>query len=301
MNNVDQPLVSVVIPSYNHGQYLGRALQGLIDQTYKNWEALIVDNYSTDNTDEIIERYSDERISVLKINNNGVIAKSRNIGINQSSGEWIAFLDSDDWWHTYKLQECMAHVNSNVDLIYHVLSIKMNKQSYLQRSKINSWQLQNPILEDLLRSGNAIPTSSVVVRSAVVKKMGGMNECPAMVGAEDYNTWLRIAKVSNKFKYLPIRLGWYYLQSSSVSSQKDMSIPIRYAIAEFRGELDKDQKKKCNARLRYARGRFLFLSRKYKRANLNLYFSLLYGGLEIKCKSMYMLIVMRLNSLLSRE
>ena len=90
------PLVSIVIPTYNHGNYIGKAIKSLINQTYQNWEAIIIDNQSSDQTYEEIKNYSDSRIKYFEINNNGVIAKSRNYGISISKGDWIAFLDSDD-------------------------------------------------------------------------------------------------------------------------------------------------------------------------------------------------------------
>jgi glycosyltransferase involved in cell wall biosynthesis len=96
MNDNASPLVSVVIPTYNHARYLGRALQSVLDQTYKNWEAIVIDNHSTDNTAELIASFADQRITYLKIHNNGVIAASRNAGIRAAKGEWLAFLDSDD-------------------------------------------------------------------------------------------------------------------------------------------------------------------------------------------------------------
>ena len=74
MNKVTSPLVSVIIPNYNHAQYLGRALQSVLDQTYTHWEAIVIDNHSTDNSDEVTARFIDPRITYLKIHNNGVIA-----------------------------------------------------------------------------------------------------------------------------------------------------------------------------------------------------------------------------------
>ena len=91
MSDALTPLVSIVIPTYNHARYLGRALQSVLDQTYINWEAIIIDNHSTDNTDQLVASFSDSRIIYLKIHNNGVIASSRNAGIREAKGEWIAF------------------------------------------------------------------------------------------------------------------------------------------------------------------------------------------------------------------
>src|SRR4051812_44716056 len=97
------PLVSVVIPTYNHAQFLGRALGSVIAQTYTNWEAIVVDNHSQDDTDAVVASQSDPRIKLLKIHNNGVIAASRNKAMREARGEWIAFLDSDDAWYPEKL------------------------------------------------------------------------------------------------------------------------------------------------------------------------------------------------------
>ena len=81
MNETAAPLVSVVIPTFNHASYLARALQSVLDQTYTNWEAIVIDNHSTDKTDEVMASFADPRIIYLKIHNNGVIAESRNVGI----------------------------------------------------------------------------------------------------------------------------------------------------------------------------------------------------------------------------
>ena len=106
MKDNTTPLVSVVIPTYNHARYLRRALQSVIDQTYTNWEVIVIDNYSKDSTDGVMASFTDPRIVYLKIHNNGVIAASRNVGIRKAKGDWIAFLDSDDFWTADKLQAC---------------------------------------------------------------------------------------------------------------------------------------------------------------------------------------------------
>ena len=104
MNTSFIPIVSIVIPTYNHAKFISKALKSVIDQTYKNWEAIIIDNESIDETYKLINNFNDQRIKYFKIANDGVIAKSRNLGINEAKGEWIAFLDSDDWWTKDKLE-----------------------------------------------------------------------------------------------------------------------------------------------------------------------------------------------------
>ena len=107
------PFVSVVIPTYNHAKFLGRALQSVLDQTYPSWEALVIDNHSQDDTNEVVKSFDDPRIRLLKIHNHGVIAASRNLGMREANGEWIAFLDSDDFWYPKKLETIMTAIDLN--------------------------------------------------------------------------------------------------------------------------------------------------------------------------------------------
>ena len=195
-------LVSIVVPTYNHSIYLKRALESIINQTYENWEVIVIDNHSTDNTFEVVANFKNNRIKYLKVHNKGIIAISRNIGIKSANGEWIAFLDSDDWWTRDKLEICIQSINEKVDFIYHDLEIIANNSRIFSRKKIKSRKLKKPVLIDLLTEGNAIGNSSVVVRKKFLDEINGIDESKELVAAEDYNTWLRIAKLTDQFVYL---------------------------------------------------------------------------------------------------
>ena len=93
----------------------------VLNQTYLNWEVLVIDNYSTDNTDALISEINDIRIKLFKIRNEGVVAVSRNLGIRNSSGEYIAFLDSDDLWLPKKLEISIKFLKQGADIVYHDL------------------------------------------------------------------------------------------------------------------------------------------------------------------------------------
>ena len=105
--NPQTPTVDVVIPTYNQAEYLRKALQSLVDQEFHDWNALVVNNMSTDNTRAVVEEFNDPRINVIDFANHGVIAASRNIGIARSNATYLAFLDSDDWWFPNKLHRCI--------------------------------------------------------------------------------------------------------------------------------------------------------------------------------------------------
>lgn len=295
------PLVSVVIPTYNHDRYLARALQSVLDQTYTNWEAIVIDNHSTDNTGEVLSRFSDPRITVLKIHNNGVIAASRNRGIRAVKGEWIAFLDSDDWWTADKLQVCLGEIHEEVDVVYHRLKIVSDKPRLFGRRSISSWQVKAPVLIDLLVRGNAIATSSAMVRAKMLKQLNGMNESPEMAAAEDYNTWLRVAQTSDRFRYMNQVLGYYQLHTKGTSTGKDMSVPARSAVAEFVGLLSKNQGNKLEANLRYTRGRHQYLSNNFLLAKNDLKYAMQYGKLQLKPKIFLMLCVIIVANLLAYQ
>jgi glycosyltransferase involved in cell wall biosynthesis len=283
-------LVSVVIPTYNHGHLLGRALKSVFDQIYTNWEIIVIDNNSQDNTDAVVQEFASPRVRMLRINNNGVIAASRNAGINAANGDWVAFLDSDDWWVPEKLQLCMSNASEDVDFIHHDLLIAREKSTIFQRRKISSWQVRSPPLVDLLVRGNAICNSSVVVRRALLNKVGGLSENPEMAGSEDYNLWLKIARVTDKFLYIHRPLGYYWDHAMGIS-RKDMSRSAETATAEFINFLGSNQKNRFQSRIKYIKGRHAYLNKNFENARPSLKFSLFYGDFSLRLKSLSMLLM----------
>ena len=113
-------LVSIIMPSWNTAKWIGESIESVINQTYSNWELIIVDDCSSDNTEEIVNRYSDKRIRYIKNEKNLGAALTRNRAIREAHGEWIAFLDSDDLWMPRKLEKQVAFMkNNNYDLSFH--------------------------------------------------------------------------------------------------------------------------------------------------------------------------------------
>ena len=291
------PLISVIIPTYNHAHFLGRALQSLLDQTYSNWEAIIIDNYSEDGTEIVIENFKDPRIQHLKFRNNGVIAASRNKGIFMAKGEWIAFLDSDDWWTSDKLQCCILGINPGVDFLYHDLKIIREKASFFQRDNVKSRQLKSPVLRDLLVNDNAISNSSVVVRKKLLDKIGGLSEDKTMIGSEDFNAWLRIAKLTDNFLYIPKFLGFYQIHGTGISS-KEMTGCYIAAITDFLSEITPLERNKINSTLTYMRGKYYFLNKQFDIALRELNSNLTNGEMRIRLKSLYIITLILISKVL---
>lgn len=290
------PLVSIVVPSYNHGKFIHRALNSLLDQTYDNWEALIVDSYSTDNTKQILKKFSDKRFKYLKNKTVGIVASSRNIGIRHAKGDWVAFLDSDDWWAANKLKVCVENINKNVDFIYHDLKIKHFKFKWLIHRKIRTRQLKKPVLVDLLQTGNIIGNSSVFVRKIFLERIGGLNEDKKFLAAEDYYAWLCIAELTNQFLFIPKILGFYLIHNHNIS-KRNMSIPSSYAVKKFLDKLKKKQKLKLKVNLKYQSGRFNYLNLNYKKAKNDLFFVFKNGNYYLKFRVYLMIILMSFKKL----
>jgi glycosyltransferase involved in cell wall biosynthesis len=257
------PVVSVVIPTYNRANDLKRALNSVQAQTFTNWEVLVVDNYSEDNTDEIIASFNDPRIKLFKIHNNGVIAASRNMGIREARGEYIAFLDSDDWWMSDKLRLSVDAMNAGFDVVYHDLFI-INKLSQELRTKVTkSRKLKSPILKDLLFKGNCLSNSSVVVRKLLLQKIGGLAEEDDLIGCEDFDLWLRLSQLTEKFRRIPFVLGCYWVGGGNLSSHKRTisnidAIEARYSTFIHKFGINSNDSAWW---LEYARARAYYLSR----------------------------------------
>lgn len=295
MNDGTAPLVSVVIPTYNYGRYLGRALQSVLDQAYTKWEVIVIDNHSTDNTDEVMASYSDSRITYLKIHNNGVIAASRNAGIRVAKGEWIAFLDSDDWWTSNKLSVCVSVANCGADVVYHEFEIIGGGKFFGMKRLIGSWQVRPPIQIDLLTRGNALVTSSVVVRRDILDKLSGFDESSTMVASEDYNLWLKLAGVTERFIFCHDVMGFYSVHDKGMSN-KDMSSSAKCATDPFRNILSHSQQKYLDSKIEYLHLRHLYLNGNFVAVKLPLVRRTFNGPWLIRAKSLYMYFVSLLKS-----
>lgn len=278
-------LVSIVVPSFNHGRFISKMIDSVLLQSYKNWELIIVDNNSTDDTDEIISSYRDNRIRIFKINNNGIIAISRNKGIKKAKGDWIAFLDSDDAWFPDKLEKCLQ-VAEKADLIYHNMILYLADQDILSKRIIKSRKLKQPIFKDLLIRGNTILNSSVIVRKCLLEKVGSLNENKNIITSEDYHLWLKIAQITNRFVLHPYPLGYYAVHGKGMS-QRDTSLQLRKSVSEFLSTLSTREKYFVESFVRYSKIRTLVHTGINEPYFNDLLFCIRNGTFDIKLRSIF--------------
>ena len=207
------PKVSVIIPTYNRASYICETIDSVLDQTFTDYEIIVVDDGSTDNTKEIvslhIEKYS-KKIRYFYQENRGE-AGARNTGIKESKGEYIAFLDSDDIWHREKLEkQIKALEGSDVSLVY--CSMYIIKDGYVNYKKRKP---SSPALNfhDLLLGGKSIPMTGLVKKNDL-DKVGLFDESIKL--ACDYDMWLRFS-MKYKIKFMNEPLAFYRRHASNIS------------------------------------------------------------------------------------
>lgn len=286
------PMISIIIPSYNHAHFIGRALQSVLDQTFENWEAIIIDNHSKDNTEEVVDKFKDARITLLKIHNNGVIAASRNKGILTAKGEFIAFLDSDDWWDSCKLELSVAAMQAGADLVYHDLYAVQSLEQTNFHKRIVSTEPKHPMFLALLYKGISIPNSSVVVRRELLTQIGGETEKRELISVEDYDTWIRLSQLTEKFVRIPECLGYYWVGGGNISSASPIQCERIIALYDqYIGELKDVDRGRALGFLAYRIGRIAQMYGDKKKAHSNLQSALL-SPISFLCraKALYFLI-----------
>lgn len=216
------PKVSIIIPNYNTVKYLEETIQSVISQTYKNWELLIVDDHSTDGSIDIIRKYSDafEQIKFLQTEqNSGGPATPRNIGIDNATGEYIAFLDSDDTWYKDRLSfhiNFMLRENSNFSATYRNTFSENYQQNFeIQENKF----LKVYDFHELMKK-NLIDTSTVIIKKELIGDIR-FNPDRKLIAIEDFDFWLQILKKRNeRILVSKVQTMNYRLTGANISRSK---------------------------------------------------------------------------------
>lgn len=209
-----QPLVSVVIATYNMGQYINQAVDSILQQTWNNLEIIVVDDGSTDDTNQIMTRYQDNAKVVYIKNKNQGQPKAKNCGINNSKGEFIAFCDADDLWEVNKLQVQMPlFENPKVGVVYsEVSNIDEYNKRYLKKP---NEKRHTGIVTNQLLIENFVPFGTSIIRRACIENNGIFDEEFRM--GIDWDLWLRYS-LDWEFAYTPERTYIYRVWSGQMST-----------------------------------------------------------------------------------
>ena len=218
--NCDTPKsfkISVIIPTYNREKLISRSIQSILNQTYKNFEIIVIDDGSTDNTSIVINNIKDERIKYIKLESNKGASYARNVGIERATGDYITFQDSDDIYHYDKIEKQINNIIKNKsDFDFCKINVILeNKQIVIFP---NSYQekeiLKGNTYNELLKNGNFISTQSIFVKNSFIKNCTFDIDMPRL---QDYELVLRILP-NLSVSYTNETLVELYRQKDSISS-----------------------------------------------------------------------------------
>jgi glycosyltransferase involved in cell wall biosynthesis len=214
------PRVSVIIPSFNCARFVGRAIESVLNQTYRDYEIVVVDDGSTDGTAEIVSRYGG-KVRYFYQANSGV-SSARNLALTASSGAFVAYLDADDLWYPQKLDRQIQFLDAHRDcgLLHSDVSV-IDEEDRILHAGFNA-ETARPIpqghcTQHLLRRCH-IQTPTVVERRECVEKIGGFDE--QLPIAQDYMHWIMISLGGWAFGYIDEPLAKYRWRSGSLMGSK---------------------------------------------------------------------------------
>ncbi|MBQ4531282.1 MAG: glycosyltransferase [Lachnospiraceae bacterium] len=233
-----QPLVSVVMPSYNHREFVGRAIESVLAQTYKNFEFIIADDGSTDDSPELIKQYDDCRIKFIRFEQNSAFG-AYEYGLELAQGDYIATIASDDMWDETLLEKYVEFLENNSDYGCCFCQPKIidEKDNIIENSeRYDEFKAENKTKEEWFRQlflqGNCICAPSMCIRKSVYDKVGIFRFQYRQI--QDYEYWLRMVQVSNLYIY-PEKLIKYRVHDEG--NNKNISAPTKETIV--RGKIER--------------------------------------------------------------
>ncbi len=220
-----EDLVSIITPSYNTAKYIADTIRSVLSQTYQNWEMIIVDDCSTDDTDEVVATFlCDKRIRYLKNAQNSGAAVSRNYAIREARGKWIAFLDSDDLWLPDKLERQISFMNERV-AAFSCTSYWVKKEGEKQLIEYSP-KRDSYGYKDILKHCR-IGCSTVIYDVDCLGKVYMPTNAPKR---EDFACWLEILKRGTDVLVYHDPLTTYLVHTYSVSSKKSKMIKYQWHV-----------------------------------------------------------------------
>ncbi|MCC6323472.1 glycosyltransferase family 2 protein [Candidatus Nomurabacteria bacterium] len=218
-------LVSIILPTYNGSKWIKKALESVFAQSYTDWELLVIDDGSEDNTSIIVDSYvnKDQRIKYIKNDSNIGIQKTLNKGLKEAKGEYIARIDDDDIWvDKYKLEKQVEFFENNKDYVLVGTGVIMANENgeelfrYLLPEK--DYDIKNKLL-----GKNCFAHSSVLFRKDSAIKCGGYSEDKDTLHIEDYDLWLKLGTIG-KLANLPTYSLKYTIRESSLSATNRLEV-----------------------------------------------------------------------------
>lgn len=210
------PKISIIIPTYNRANVIGRTIESFISQTYKEWELLVVDDHSTDNTAAVIETFmaKDARIKYYLNERSKGAQGARNTGILKSSSEWILLFDSDDYAYPNFLEELVSEVNSGADVISSLIRVVHQNPT---RYEYPNWgAMSGKIEEALYKNTTYVTFNMAMIRRSKLMEMNLLDEdCMAY---QELDTHLRLSSICNYKSVNKVLSDYYFCNADSITS-----------------------------------------------------------------------------------
>ena len=228
-----EPLVSILMLTYNRAKYIGAAIESVLNQTYQNFELVIIDDGSTDNTQEILDRYDDPRIAVITYPANAGLLTRRKESLTYAQGTYTAILDSDDVWTSPdKLATQVAYMEDNPECdvlgTYIALIDAQGAEIGHTRYHTNDSDIRKNILHR-----NQFAHSSILMRTAAVAQTNGYQDTAL---AEDYDLFLQLG-LHGRFANIPEEMTAYRIHTESFNSQKvKMATAVLNIITQYKNQ-----------------------------------------------------------------
>ena len=231
-----QPLVSIITPTYNHERFISQCIESVLSQTYSSWEQIVIDDGSTDGTQQIVAKYKDERIRYFRQDNLGIwnLAKTYNRGLENSQGELVAVLEGDDFWPPNKLEKQIPAFD-NPDIV-----LSWGRVQQIDADGRVIWtgprdfrSFRNATREDMIKRllfHNRIPSCTVMLRRNALLSIGGFKQAE-YTPYVDYPTWLELSLLG-RFHALDEVLGYWRSHPLQMSSTivASMFAGSRYSV-----------------------------------------------------------------------
>lgn len=229
------PKVSVVMPAYNAEKYIGEAIESILNQTYKDFEFIIVNDCATDSTKAIIEEYAkkDKRIRLINNPENLKVAKTANRGIEAARGEYIAKLDTDDWSYPYRLEKQVAFLDSHPDVV--LLSGNMEIcDGNMNVKNTTHFPTKHEDIMNVILQYNPTVHSAMMFRKETFKEVGGYG---GINTSEDYLLLMKMAS-KGKLANLEDILVKYRVVNTGLTAKNKMDMHLATLYCQLDGHLN---------------------------------------------------------------
>ncbi len=307
-NQINEPLVSIITPTYNHQNYIAQCIQSVLKQEYDNWEMIIINDGSTDTTAEIAKNFvqQDDRIKLINQENVGIyrLHESYNKALSLAKGKYIAILEADDYWYPQKLKLQVQNFEENPDAVMSFTTIHSKVEdstdilrTYPDANNVDiNWICNKPncsVINVFLKT--VVPPVGWMIRKQPLDKIGGFSQSPH-IPAVDISTAMQLARLGN-FIFVEEPLGVWRMHKSQVTKNltSDMTLGTEMFVKELFDSFNAKEKEnsqlapntiekmfKIKRIISLSRsGRFKLIRKDYKSARIDYWKSIILYGLTL--------------------